>query len=187
LGDRPENQALDLEEGKQDSPDPDAWEPRFAHWHVEEYRAHYRGKAHMKAALYPARIWQADEVYYVQFLDLENGFTYGNTPEEAKEMAADVLTALLSSALEHGEPIPEPGLEEGGEDVYLIAPEATVQAAILLRMARGERSEEEVAREIGTTWQAYHKMESTATAAVTLVNLQKAAKALGKELVIELR
>jgi predicted RNase H-like HicB family nuclease len=140
----------------------------------------------MLAALYPARIWQEDEVYYVQFLDLENGFTYGNTLKEAKEMAADVLTALLSSALEHGEPIPEPGLE-GGEDVYLIAPEATVQAAILLRMARGERSEEEVAREIGTTLQAYHKMESTATAAVTLVNLQKAAKALGRELVIELR
>ena len=139
----------------------------------------------MLAALYPARIWQEDEVYYVQFLDLPNGFTYGNTLEEAKEMAADVLTALLSSALEHSEPIPEPG--RGGEDVYLIAPEATVQAAILLRMARGERSEEEVAREIGTTWQAYHKMESTATAAVTLVNLQKAAKALGKELVIELR
>lgn len=139
----------------------------------------------MKAALYPARIWQEDEVHYVQFLDLENGFTYGNTLKEAKEMAADVLTALLSSALEHGEPIPEPG--RGGEDVYLIAPEATVQAAILLRMARGERSEEEVAREIGTTWQAYHKMESTATAAMTLVTLQKAAKALGKELVIELR
>jgi antitoxin HicB len=185
LGDRSENQALDLEEGNQDGPDPDAWEPRFAHWHTEEYRAHYRGKTHMLAALYPARIWQEDEVYYVQFLDLPNGFTYGNTLEEAKEMAADVLTALLSSALEHSEPIPEPG--RGGEDVYLIAPEATVQAAILLRMARGERSEEEVARKIGTTLQAYHKMESTATAAVTLVNLQKAAKALGKELVIELR
>jgi antitoxin HicB len=140
----------------------------------------------MKAALYPARIWQEGEVYYVQFLDLPNGFTYGNTPEEAKEMAADVLTALLSSALEHSEPIPEPGHQQG-EDVYLIAPQATVQAAILLRMARGERSEEEVAREIGTTWQAYHKMESTATAAVTLVTLQKAAKALGKELVIGLR
>jgi hypothetical protein len=50
-------------------------------------------------------------------------------------MAADVLTALLSSALEHDEPCPVPGLE-GGEDVYLIAPEATVQAAILLRMAQ---------------------------------------------------
>jgi antitoxin HicB len=186
LGDRPENQALDLEEGHQDSPDPDAWEPRFAHWHVKEYRAHYRGKTHMLAALYPARIWQEDEVYYVQFLDLENGFTYGNTLKEAKEMAADALTALLSSALEHGEPCPVPG-SRGGEDICLIAPEANVQAAILLRMARGERSEEEVAREIGTTWQAYHKMESTATAAVTLVNLQKAAKALGKELVIELR
>jgi predicted RNase H-like HicB family nuclease len=63
----------------------------------------------MLAALYPARIWQEDEVYYVQFLDLSNGFTYGNTLKEAKEMAANVLTALLSSALEHSEPCPVPG------------------------------------------------------------------------------
>ncbi len=94
----------------------------------------------MKAALYPARIWKEDEVYYVQFLDLDNGFTYGNTLGEAKEMAADVLTALLSSALEHSEPIPEPGSQQG-DDVYLIAPDAKVQAAVLLRLARGERSE----------------------------------------------
>ncbi|HDN25670.1 MAG TPA: type II toxin-antitoxin system HicA family toxin [Thioploca sp.] len=28
-------------------------------------------------ALYPARIWLEDGVYYVQFLDLDNGFTFG--------------------------------------------------------------------------------------------------------------
>ncbi|MGH8554768.1 MAG: type II toxin-antitoxin system HicB family antitoxin, partial [Gammaproteobacteria bacterium] len=62
----------------------------------------------MNAALYPARIWTEDGVYYVQFLDLENGFTFGNTSEEAQDMAADVLSALLASCIEHGEPIPEP-------------------------------------------------------------------------------
>ena len=36
-------------------------------------------------------------------------------------MAADVLTALLSSAIEHNEAVPEPG-EHTGEDIYPIAP-----------------------------------------------------------------
>lgn len=51
----------------------------------------------MKTALYPARIHRdkKDNIFYVQFLDLENGFAFGETLEKAKEMAADVLSALL--------------------------------------------------------------------------------------------
>jgi Uncharacterized conserved protein len=138
----------------------------------------------MKAALYPARIWQENGIYYVQFLDLENGFTYGNTLEEAKEMAADVLSALLSSALDHAEPIPEPG-ERQGEDIYLIVPDAKVQVMLMLRQAHASRSQEEIVRAMGIPWQKYQEIERTGTA--SLVDLQKVAKAFGKELIIELR
>ncbi|MGH8520381.1 MAG: helix-turn-helix domain-containing protein [Gammaproteobacteria bacterium] len=139
----------------------------------------------MNAALYPARIWMEDGVYYVQFLDLENGFTFGNTSEEAQDMAADVLSALLASCIEHGEPIPEPSGRKG-KDICLIAPDAKVQAALLLRTARASRSQGEVAQAMGTTWQAYQKIEQP-DANTTLSKLQKAAKVLGKRLVIELR
>jgi antitoxin HicB len=138
----------------------------------------------MSNLLYPARIWKEDSVYYVQFEDLENGFTFGETLKKAKEMAADVLSGLLSSYLEHDEPIPAHSSKIKGKNIYLIAPDAKVQAALLLRMARSSTSQSKVAQAMGTTWQAYQKIESPRSN-TTLSKLQKAAKALNKYLVIE--
>lgn len=138
----------------------------------------------MSNLLYPARIWKEDNVYYVQFKDLENGFTFGKTLEKAKEMAADVLSGLLSSYLEHNEPVPAHS-QAKGKDIHLIAPDAKVQAALLLRIARASTSQSKVAKTMGTTWQAYQKIESPRSN-TTLSKLQKAAKALNKRLVIEL-
>lgn len=136
-------------------------------------------------ALYPARIWQDDGVYYVQFLDLDNGFTFGENLVHAKEMAVDVLSALLASALAHKEPIPQPKKVQG-KDIHMIAPNAKVQAALLLRLTRANLPQEKIANAMGSTWQTYQKIEQT-YAIPTLFQLQKAAHALGKELVIEFR
>ncbi len=82
--------------------------------------------------LYPARIWPEDGVYYVQSLDLDNGFTFGESLKEAQEMAVDVLSSLLSSALAHNEPIVFPQqIEAKDKDIYLFAPNAKVQVALL--------------------------------------------------------
>jgi antitoxin HicB len=137
----------------------------------------------MITTLYPARIWKDDDVYYVQFLDIENGFTYGKTLQEAKNMAVDVLSALLSSCFEHGLPIPTHS-KTTGKDVYLIAPDVKVQAALLLRTARATIPQSKIAHAMGATWQAYQKIESPRSN-TTLNKLQKAAKALGHQLVIE--
>jgi antitoxin HicB len=139
----------------------------------------------INTVLYPARIWKEDGVYYVQFLDLKNAFTYGKTLKDAKLMAADVLSALLTSCLEHGEPIAKPS-EKRGKNIYLITPDARVQAALLLRKIRGSKPQVEIAEAMNTTWQAYQKIEQP-TNNTTLTKLQKAAKALGKDLVIEFR
>jgi antitoxin HicB len=136
-------------------------------------------------ALYPAHIWPEDGVYYVQFLDIENGFTFGESLIEAKEMAADVLSSLLSSALAHNEPIVFPQKTEG-KDIYLIAPNAKVQVALLLHLTRENLSLEQVATAMGSTWQAIQKIEQS-QANPTLSQLQKVAQVLGKELVIEFR
>lgn len=141
----------------------------------------------MKTALYPARIHQdkKDKVFYVQFLDVKNGFTFGETLGQAKEMAADVLSSLLASYIEHNEKIPEPRKHKGN-NIYWIAPDAKVQAALLLRWARAKRSQGEIAKTMKTTWQAYQKIEQPRNN-TTLAKLQKAAKAMDKSLVIELR
>ena len=100
---------------------------------VIDRRTYHWGKIDMNRlqALYPARIWKEDDVYYVQFLDLDNGFTFGKNLAHAKEMAADVLSALLSSALAHHESIPVPKKVQG-KDIYLIAPNTKVQIANML-------------------------------------------------------
>jgi antitoxin HicB len=136
-------------------------------------------------ALYPARIWHEDDVYYVQFLDLDNGFTFGENLTEAKEMAADVLSGLLASALTHNEPIPLPQ-ETQGDDIYLIAPTVKVQAALLLRLIRANLPQEKMALAIGETKQTYQKIEQSQMIP-TLSQLQEIAHVFGKELVIEFR
>ena len=136
-------------------------------------------------ALYPARIWHEDDVYYVQFLDLDNGFTFGENLIEAKEMAADVLSGLLASALTHNEPIPLPQ-EAQGDDIYFIAPTVKVQAALLLRIIRANLPQEKMALAIGETKQTYQKIEQSQMIP-TLLQLQEIAHVFGKELVIEFR
>ena len=134
-------------------------------------------------ALYPARIWPEDGVYYVQFLDLNNGFTFGENLTHAKEMATDVLSALLASSLAHHEPIPLPQKAQG-EEIYLIAPTAEVQVALLLRFTSTHLPQEQVAKAMA--WQTEQNIEPSRTNP-TLSQLQKAAHALGQELVIEFR
>jgi len=136
-------------------------------------------------ALYPAQIWPEEGVYYVQFLDLDNGFTFGENLTHAKEMAADVLSALLASSLAHHELIPFPQKAQG-EEIYLIAPTAEVQAALLLHFTTAHLPQKQVAKAMGSTWQTDKKIEPS-QANPTLSQLQKAAHALGQELVIEFR
>jgi len=75
----------------------------------------------------------------VQFLDLDNGFTFGDNLNHAKEMAADVLSALLASPLAHNESIKRPKKAQCA-DIYMIAQNAKVQAALLLRLTRANLS-----------------------------------------------
>jgi antitoxin HicB len=136
-------------------------------------------------ALYPARIWPEDGVYYVQFLDLDNGFTFGENLSHAKEMAADVLSALLASSLAHHEFIPLPQQAQGKE-IYMIAPTAEVQAALLLHFTSAHLPQEQVAKVMGSPWRIDQKIKPSQISP-TLSQLQQAAHALGQELVIEFR
>ena len=108
----------------------------------------------------------------------------GETKTPAKKMAGDVLSALITSYLEHGQLVPKPSKQKN-KAVYLIAPDAKVQAALLLRKARASTPQIKIAEAMHTSWQAYQKIESP-TNNTTLTKLQKAARALGRELVIDL-
>jgi antitoxin HicB len=132
---------------------------------------------------YPARIRREDNAFLVEFIDLPDTFTYGNTMEEALTHAVEVLTAMLDVKLEDGIEIPAPSQDR--EDTIAIAPDAKTQAAMLLRQARGERTLAELARAMETSWDVAKRLENP-NHWPSLRALDRAASALGKRLVLSL-
>ena len=131
---------------------------------------------------YPVQIVPAEEGgFLAQLVDFEEGFTEGETRDEALFMAADVLSMLLEHRLEAEQKIPLPGpLEEG---LHAVSPSATVQAAVLLRLAREERSFSDMARAMNTSFSAVQRLERPSNS-ISLRQLEKAAAVLGKKVVL---
>ena len=133
---------------------------------------------------YPATVEvQEDGSFFVQFLDFPDIFTEGHTVEEALFNASEVLSAMLAWRLDENKDLPAPGRKV--EDAYSIAPDAKTQAAMLLRLARGERSLSDLARALETSWPAAKRLEDP-THWPSLKTLERAAAALGKRLVLTL-
>ena len=133
---------------------------------------------------YPAIIKeQADAGFLVTFVDLPDTFTEGLTKEEALFNAVEVLSAMLAWRLDEAKDVPPPSQKIKG--AHYIAPDAKTQAAMLLRLARGERSLSELARALETSWPAAKRLENP-THWPSLKTLERAAAALGKRLVLVL-
>jgi antitoxin HicB len=133
---------------------------------------------------YPAIVEpQQDGSFFVQFLDLPDTFSEGRTEEEALFNAAEVLSAMLAWRLDEAEDVPAPSAKAKG--AHYIAPDAKTQAAMLLRLARGERSLSDLARALETSWPAAKRLEDP-THWPSLKTLERAAAALGKRLVLTL-
>lgn len=131
---------------------------------------------------YPAMFEpQEPEGFYVRFVDLDDTFTEGHSREEALFNAAEVLSAMLGWRIDNDLPIPRPSVRVKGAEY--IAPDAKVQAALLVRRARGDRSLAEVARALDTSWPAAKRLEDPRHYP-TLKQLERAAAALGKRLVL---
>ena len=133
---------------------------------------------------YPATVvLQKDGSWFVQFLDLNDTFTEGQSEDEALFNAAEVLSAMLAFRLDEAQDVPAPSPKVKG--AHYIAPDAKTQAAMLLRLARGERSLSELARALETSWPAAKRLEDP-THWPSLKTLERAAAALGKRLVLTL-
>lgn len=136
--------------------------------------------AHYAAVLAP----QPEGGYTVTFPDLPEAITEGDDREAALFNAAEVLTLCLAQRLEDGESIPPATRVKGG---VWVEPSASLQAALLVRQARDEqgRTLAELARALDTSWPAAQRLEKP-NANPTLRQLERAAAALGKRLVITL-
>ena len=50
---------------------------------------------------------QTDGTFFVKFLDFPSGITEGDTPEDAKAMAKEMITGLVEVMKEDGIPLPK--------------------------------------------------------------------------------
>lgn len=132
---------------------------------------------------YPARITkEEDGIFFVSFPDINEAMTQGETLEEALFNAFEVLTLTMEYRLDENQEIPEPSNIKGSH-IHLISPDAKVQAALLVRKARADKSLADLARALETSWPSVKRLENPHNSP-TLKMIDKAAAALGKRLVL---
>lgn len=134
---------------------------------------------------YPATITQdpQDKRFLVKFYDLPEAITEGTNLEEALFNASEVLTLTLDARMDEGMEIPQPTSDS--KDVYMIAPAARTQAALLIKFARANHTISEIARAMETSWPAAARLENPHHWP-SLRQLERAANAVGQRLVISL-
>ena len=130
---------------------------------------------------YPALLKREETRFLVKFIDLSDTFTEGATEDEALFNAAEVLSAMLDWRLDNVQTVSPPSANV--PDAHYIAPDAKTQAALLVRLARGERSLADLARALETSWLAAKRLEDTRHWS-SLKQLEKTATALGYKLVL---
>ncbi|MEI6214995.1 MAG: type II toxin-antitoxin system HicB family antitoxin [Desulfuromonadales bacterium] len=134
---------------------------------------------------YPAIFDPADEGgYTISFPDFPEAISEGDSLEEANYNAIEVLDLTLKSRMEDNETIPLPHFESG-VNVYMVAPDVNIQAALLVKLNRGEKKFSDLARTLGTSWPAVSRLEDPKHWP-SLRQLDKLAAALGKRLVLSL-
>jgi antitoxin HicB len=136
----------------------------------------------MKSA-YPAKISPEDGGFVVQFIDLDEAFTEGDTLDDALFNAAEVLTLTLEGRIEEGAAIPEPS--QNIEGAHYVNPDAKTQAAMLLRHIRGKRSMADLAKGLDTSWASAARLEDPSHWP-SLKTLDRAARVLGKRLTLDM-
>lgn len=133
---------------------------------------------------YPAKITynKTDKRYFVQFIDLDEAITEGESLEEALFNAAEVLTLTLEARLDEKQDIPKPSKAKT-KNTYRIAPSARMQSALLIRFSKGKHTISDIARAMKTSWPAAARLENPHHWP-SLKQLERAASAVGKRLVL---
>jgi predicted RNase H-like HicB family nuclease len=97
--------------------------------------------------LYPARVSTEKDGFFTVFIDFTNAFTQGDTLDELKENAQDVLSMAIKHFLDKGEEFPKPS-KAAGDDIIWVEPFPEIRQRMghkkdcdcpVCRNSRGER------------------------------------------------
>jgi antitoxin HicB len=126
-----------------------------------------------------------DKCWYVESPEFYAGIlTYGNTLEEAKAMAAQAVSGLLESYLEHGDAFTIPKMPNL-PDWHQIEIEPEIAFVLWLRSMRKSRNMTlaDAANKMGVKYQVYQKLENPKLANPTLKTLKKLEKIFDTDLI----
>jgi antitoxin HicB len=127
-----------------------------------------------------------DDCWYVESPGFYDGIlTYGATLEEAKAMAAEAVSGVLASYLEHGDTFTIPK-GTSSADWFGIEIDPGLAFALWLRRTRlaHNMTLADAADKMGVKYQVYQKLENPRTANPTLKTLKKLEHIFNEELVM---
>ena len=132
--------------------------------------------------IYNCKIEKYEDMFWVQFPDMPNIQTYGDTFEHALEMAKDALEGCIECDISKGRSIPTPKYKKG----YPITVANHIVVSLRLRELRGEQSQADIANKLGLSYQAYQRLENPRKANPTVKTLEKIARVYGRKLNISI-
>ena len=121
--------------------------------------------------------------YLAEFPELPGCLTEGDTLEGALKNAHKALSAWLYVALRNGDEL-SPGRIRRGPGYHRIVPDLDVLVPLVVLSARKRRglTQEQVAKALGISQQAYRKLEMPGKSNPTLRTLERLSGVLGLEL-----
>ncbi len=126
-----------------------------------------------------------------RFVEHPNVTTYGADWDCARVAAQEALAAALEVDFEQGFRLPAATRPEAskGERVVFVPLEPDVRVAYVLRDLREQEglTQKQVAERLGIAYQSYQRMERPGRSNLSLATLARVARAMHRELVIELR
>lgn len=120
--------------------------------------------------------------FNVNFPDFPEGFTQGDTREEALAQAADLLETMVANYMAEGWDLPAPSAP-GGRTLVRLAPLVGAKAEIYRAMRAAGISKAELARRIGIPPQQAQRLFDIRHAS-RLDQIDAALAALGRRLVV---
>lgn len=130
---------------------------------------------------YFAKIIKEADAYLVSFPEFPNINTYGETLKDAMNNAEEALNGCIESDFQRGYKLSFPKKYEG-KSYYPIYLKPHIEIAYKIRKLRANKSQIEIAKKLGISYQAYQKLENPRKCNPTLKTLEKIAKALDKKI-----
>ena len=133
---------------------------------------------------YYAIIEKEEEDFLVSFPDFTNINTFGDSLDNAMEMAGEALNGTLSCTVEKGFTLPSRTEVSNG---YKIKLDTNIYLAYQLRELRGSKSQSEIASKLHMRYQTYQKLENPQKCNPTLKTLDKLAEIFDNRISINIR